>query len=144
MSVLAESVIHSLFRRLPVPSNTLEALFIYERNVRTVPLIVPLQMGHFLKEGAHSWQTTRWPQGMNTIETSLSMHTLQVRSSCNLRNCSSNDKPKTRKECEWNAVSRKERDNGRVLTALYLRHLLLGYTSYSFPLKKDSIQKPLL
>lgn len=54
MNVLAELVIHSLFKQLLVPSNTLESVFIYERKVRTVPLIVPLQMGHFLKEGAHS------------------------------------------------------------------------------------------
>lgn len=72
-------------------------LFLYERNVRTVPLIIPLQIGHFLREGAHPWHTTRWPQGMNTIETSLSIHTLQVRSSCNLLNCSSSDRPNNKK-----------------------------------------------
>lgn len=72
--------------------------FFYERNVRTVPLIIPLQIGHFLREGAHSWHTTRWPQGMNTIETSLSIHTLQVRSSCNLLNCSSSDRPSNNKK----------------------------------------------
>lgn len=60
-----------------------------ERNVRTVPLMAPLQMGHFLREGAQSLQTTRWPQGMNTMDTSLSIHTLHVLSSCSFRNCSS-------------------------------------------------------
>lgn len=67
--------------------------FFYDRNVRTVPLIIPLQIGHFLRAGAHSWHTTRWPQGMNTIETSLSIHTLQVLSSWSLLNCSSSDRP---------------------------------------------------
>lgn len=60
-----------------------------ERKVRTVPLTRPLQMGHFLRDGAHSLHTTRCPQGMNTMLTSLSMHTLQVRSSCRRRSCSS-------------------------------------------------------
>lgn len=62
---------------------------VQERNVRTVPLIVPLQMGHFLREGAHSLHTTRWPQGMNTRDTSRSIHTLHVLSSWSFRNCSS-------------------------------------------------------
>lgn len=38
-------------------ANTLD--HIHERNVRTVPLIVPLQIGHFLREGAQSLHTTR-------------------------------------------------------------------------------------
>lgn len=71
----------------------------YERKVRTVPLMMPLQIGHFLRDGAHSWHTTRWPQGMNTIDTSLSMHTLQVRSSCSLLSCSCNDRPSNRRKC---------------------------------------------
>lgn len=62
---------------------------VQERNVRTVPLIVPLQMGHFLREGAHSLHTTRWPQGMKTRDTSRSIHTLHVLSSWSFRNCSS-------------------------------------------------------
>lgn len=61
----------------------------YERKVRTVPLTRPLQIGHFLNDGAHSLHTTRCPQGMKTMLTSLSMHTLQVRSSCRRRSCSS-------------------------------------------------------
>lgn len=61
----------------------------YERKVRTVPLTRPLQMGHFLNDGAHSLHTTRCPHGMKTMFTSLSIHTLQVRSSCRRRSCSS-------------------------------------------------------
>lgn len=61
----------------------------YERKVRTVPLTRPLQIGHFRSDGAHSLHTTRCPQGMKTMLTSLSIHTLQVRSSWRRRNCSS-------------------------------------------------------
>lgn len=61
----------------------------YERKVRTVPLTRPLQIGHFRSDGAHSLQTTRCPHGMKTMLTSLSMHTLQVRSSWRRRSCSS-------------------------------------------------------
>lgn len=61
----------------------------YERKVRTVPLTRPLQIGHFLNDGAHSLHTTRCPHGMKTMLTSLSIHTLQVRSSCRRRSCSS-------------------------------------------------------
>lgn len=57
--------------------------------MRTVPLMVPLQMGHFLREGAQSLHTTRWPQGMNTMDTSRSIHTLHILSSWSFRNCSS-------------------------------------------------------
>lgn len=71
-------------------------LDLHERNVRTVPLTVPLQIGHFLREGAQSLHTTRWPQGMNTTDTSWSMHTLHVLSSCSLLNCSSTGKSKKR------------------------------------------------
>lgn len=69
---------------------------LHERNVRTVPLIVPLQIGHFLREGAQSLHTTRWPHGINTMETSLSIHTLHVLSSCSLLSCSSIGKSKKR------------------------------------------------
>lgn len=61
----------------------------YERKVRTVPFTRPLQIGHFLNDGAHSLHTTRCPHGMKTMFTSLSIHTLQVRSSCRRRSCSS-------------------------------------------------------
>lgn len=61
----------------------------YERKVRTVPLTRPLQIGHFRSDGAHSLHTTRCPHGMKTMLTSLSIHTLQVRSSCRRRSCSS-------------------------------------------------------
>lgn len=54
-----------------------------------MPLTRPLQMGHFLNDGAHSLHTTRCPHGMKTMFTSLSIHTLQVRSSCRRRSCSS-------------------------------------------------------
>lgn len=61
----------------------------YERKVRTVPLTNPLHIGHLRNEGAHSLHTTKCPQGMKTMLTSLSMHTLHVRSSCSLLSCSS-------------------------------------------------------
>ena len=77
---------------------TYSLFFFYERNVRTVPLIIPLQIGHFLREGAQSLQTTRWPQGINTMDTSLSIHTLHVLSSCSLLNCSSIGKSKKREK----------------------------------------------
>lgn len=70
----------------------------YERNVRTVPFIVPLQIGHFLRDGAHSLHTTKCPHGIKTIETSLSMQTLHVLSSCNLLSCSSIGKPGEKKK----------------------------------------------
>lgn len=55
----------------------------------TLPLMTALQMGHSLKLRAHSSQATRWPQGTNTTDTSLSMHTLHILSSCRRRSCSS-------------------------------------------------------
>lgn len=84
-----------MFEIPPQPSRLLQSHFndtvqvSYERKVRTVPLTRPLQIGHFLNDGAHSLHTTRCPQGMKTMLTSLSMHTLQVRSSCRRRSCSS-------------------------------------------------------
>lgn len=54
-----------------------------------MPLTNPLHIGHFRNDGAHSLHTTKCPQGMKTMLTSLSMHTLHVRSSCNLLSCSS-------------------------------------------------------
>lgn len=62
---------------------------IYDRKVRTVPFTTPLQMGHLRSDGAHSLQTTKCPQGIKTMLTSLSMQTLQVRSSWSLLSCSS-------------------------------------------------------
>lgn len=69
----------------------------HERNVRTVPLMTPRQIGHFLRAGAQSLHTTRWPQGMNTTHTSLSIQTLHVLSSWSLRNCSSIGRSKKKK-----------------------------------------------
>lgn len=57
--------------------------------VLTLPRMTALQIGHSLKLRAHSPQATRWPQGTNTTDTSLSMHTLHVLSSCRRRSCSS-------------------------------------------------------
>ena len=48
---------------------------------RTLPLITALQIGQWRRLAAQSPHTTKWPQGMKTMDTSLSMHTLQVRSS---------------------------------------------------------------
>lgn len=73
-------------------------LQLQERNVRTVPLIIPLQIGHFRKDGAQSLHTTRCPHGIKTMDTSWSMQILQVRSSCNLLNCSSIGKSKEKRE----------------------------------------------
>lgn len=56
--------------------------------VLTLSRMTALQMGHNLKLEAHSPQVTRWPQGTNTTDTSLSMHTLHILSSCR-RSCSS-------------------------------------------------------
>lgn len=54
-----------------------------------MPLTNPLHIGHLRNEGAHSLHTTKCPQGIKTMLTSLSMHTLHVRSSCSLLSCSS-------------------------------------------------------
>lgn len=56
---------------------------------RTLPLMTALQMGQWRRLAAQSPQTTRWPHGMKTMDTSLSMHTLQVLSSCSCRSSSS-------------------------------------------------------
>jgi hypothetical protein len=63
--------------------------------------MVPLQMGHFLREGAQSLHTTKWPQGMNTMDTSLSIHTLHILSSCSFLNCSSIGRSKKKKNIFW-------------------------------------------
>ena len=58
-------------------------------NARTLPLITALQMGQWRRLAAQSPHTTKWPQGMKTMDTSLSMHTLQVLSSCSCLSSSS-------------------------------------------------------
>lgn len=60
-----------------------------DMNARTLPRMTALQMGQWRRLAAQSVQTTRWPQGIKTMETSLSMHTLQVLSSWSCLNCSS-------------------------------------------------------
>lgn len=73
----------------------------YERKVRTVPLTRPLQIGHFRSDGAHSLHTTRCPHGIKTMLTSLSIHTLQVRSSWRRRSCSSMGRSAKKKRLLW-------------------------------------------
>ena len=60
-----------------------------DMKARTLPLMTALQMGQWRRLVAQSLHTTRCPQGMKTMDTSLSIHTLQVRSSCNWRSSSS-------------------------------------------------------
>lgn len=60
-----------------------------DMKARTLPLMTALQMGQWRRLAAQSPHTTRWPQGMKTMDTSLSMHTLQVLSSCSCLSSSS-------------------------------------------------------
>lgn len=62
---------------------------LHDMNARTLPRMTALHMGQWRRLAAQSVQTTRWPQGMKTIETSLSMQILQVLSSWSCRSCSS-------------------------------------------------------
>lgn len=67
----------------------LRCIMAQDMKALTLPWMTALQMGHSLKLRAHSPQATRWPQGTNTTDTSLSMHTLHILSSCRRRSCSS-------------------------------------------------------
>lgn len=67
----------------------LKHIMVQDMKVLTLPRMAALQIGHNLKLRAHSPQATRWPQGTNTTDTSLSMHTLHILSSCRRRSCSS-------------------------------------------------------
>lgn len=49
---------------------------IYDRNVRTRPLICWRQSGHVTIAGAHQTQDKRWPHGRNTTPTSSAMQIL--------------------------------------------------------------------
>lgn len=60
-----------------------------DMKARTLPLMTALQMGQWRRLAAQSPHTTRCPQGMKTMDTSLSMHTLQVLSSCSCLSSSS-------------------------------------------------------
>lgn len=60
-----------------------------DMKARTLPRMTALQMGQWRRLAAQSPHTTRWPQGMKTMDTSLSMHTLQVLSSCSCLSSSS-------------------------------------------------------
>lgn len=60
-----------------------------DMKARTLPRMTALQMGQWRRLVAQSPHTTRWPQGMNTMDTSLSMQTLQVLSSCSCLSSSS-------------------------------------------------------
>lgn len=51
--------------------------------------MAPQQMGHLVSATEHSLQDTRWPHGMKTIETSLSIHILHSFSCCSFRSFSS-------------------------------------------------------
>lgn len=60
-----------------------------DMKARTLPRMTALQMGQWRRLAAQSPHTTRWPQGMKTMDTSLSIHTLQVLSSCSCLSSSS-------------------------------------------------------
>lgn len=51
--------------------------------------MAPQQMGHLESVTEHSLHDTRWPHGMKTMETSLSIHILHSFSCCNFRSFSS-------------------------------------------------------
>lgn len=64
----------------PYLTSLLDAVqrYIHDINVRTLPLMVALQIGQLVMAGAHSVQHTRWPQGKNTTLDSLSMQILHI------------------------------------------------------------------
>ena len=72
------------------PSNLVKSHAI---NVRTVPFIPFLQIGQFLRAGAHFMQETRCPQGNKTIETSSSIQIWKIKSCCILVWLHCHDKP---------------------------------------------------
>lgn len=78
-------IINELYR----PLFPLGCIMGQDMKALTLPWMAALQMGQRLKLRAHSAQATRWPQGTNTTDTSLSMHTLHILSSCRRRSCSS-------------------------------------------------------
>lgn len=64
-------------------------IVVQDMKVLTLFRMTALQIGHNVRLRAHSLHATRWPQGTNTTETSLSRHTLHILSSCRRRSCSS-------------------------------------------------------
>ena len=72
---------HNVFlHKLLCHYNTTEIWFTSNHawNTLTVPVILALHMGHFLRDGEHTGQQTMWPQGRNTILASWSMQTLHI------------------------------------------------------------------
>lgn len=82
--------------------------------------ITALQIGHTNRKTAHSLHTTRWPQGTNTTETSLSRHTLHNLSSCRRCSCSSvlswaSSFPKKERKAQALVFQQPQRDSPVIL-----------------------------